>query len=459
MSKNPNLSYGLNNPLQKMNPINILSRRAPTVNDLNYEIGQLWIDTPNDEIYVLTSTAAGAATWIISATGTLFETLTPDTGTSPVVADATNTISVLGGTNIGSVGGASTLTMNLDAAIELDSVECGTNLARISAYTTNLAIIQAFADEDTATGAAVREAIYGNLQVTSGDGNHTPSAIWGSIDVASGSNALQTLGVYGLCTQEDGAVIASTAAGVEGQLSLLETDVADLPATYAFGVKAYLFSDDAAGVPAGIVAGVGSVVEYFTPFNAKAYGVAITRLDAGGGTGTAGAAAIGVIQGTVAAADWDLGIDFATATSGFTTADIQFVNGVLWNSLNATDTYITCPADGRFGIQLGDAAGAEAFEIFSSTPGSVAAISSLGDITGNSVDVVTDVRGRTLFADGDEGTGIASTVGITNDSQGVGAGAGSVKMNGANPADSTGWIKIYVGATAKYIPYWDNATS
>jgi len=355
-----NTGYGLTEALPSIFPRPIIAQRAPTAEDIGYTIAQVWVDQPNDDVYALTSVGAGVATWIISATGTLFETLTPDTGTSPVVADATNTISVLGGTNIGSVGGASTLTMNLDAAIELDSVECGTNLARISAYTTNLAIIQAFADEDTATGAAVREAIYGNLQVTAGDGNHTPSAIWGSIDVASGSNALQTLGVYGLCTQEDGAVIASTAAGIDGHIVIKETDVADLPQVYAFGVKGYYGVDDAAAVPAtGEFAAVGAVMEYTTPMDTYGYGIVSTRL--GGGAGTAARAAFGVAQGSQAIPDWLFGVDLFNTTPGnagqpYTNADIRFQNqstlvvateGVTFSgdvssrNLNATNTNIT----------------------------------------------------------------------------------------------------------------------
>ena len=394
MSKQPKQAYGfgLAGPSPELAPAPIIAQRAPTVNDINYEIGRMWIDVPASDVYVITGVAAGAATWAVSSTGTvMLNNLLPDGGTSPVVPSAAHAITLAGGTNITSVGGLNTVTFNLDAAIalatsvtsplylfpaatdgeiratagqELDitmgdaaganfidfrsstpasvgtinsigqcvfaNFEAGTNLVRINTYTTNLAIIQAFADDDTASGAAVREAIYGNMQVTSGDGNHTPSAVWGSIDVASGSDALQTLGVYGLCTQADGSAITSTAVGCEGELDIDETDAADLPQIYAFGVKGYLQGEDAGGVPAtGEFAAVGGILQYNTPFNAYAYGMCASRL--GGGAGTAGRAAFGVAQGSQAIADWLYGLDLYNTTPGnagqaYTTADIRMQN-------------------------------------------------------------------------------------------------------------------------------------
>ena len=37
-------SYGLNNPLQAVFPVPVISQREPNGNDTNYEIGQTWID-------------------------------------------------------------------------------------------------------------------------------------------------------------------------------------------------------------------------------------------------------------------------------------------------------------------------------------------------------------------------------------------------------------------------------
>lgn len=154
------------------------------------------------------------------------------------------------------------------------------------------------------------------------------NGITGRFINAAGATVLQESGVLGYCTQVDGSVITSTATGVEGWLDLLETGAADLPSVYAFAVKGYLDSTDGAGVPTGMVAGVGSVVEYNTPFNAKAYGFLATRLDTGAGAGTAAQAAYGVLQGTVAAADWLYGLDLYNGGTGvpYTNADIRMQN-------------------------------------------------------------------------------------------------------------------------------------
>jgi len=221
---------------------------------------------------------------------------------------------------------AATLTLGYVSATRLNKVLVGDNQYNVSVFSTDSALIQAFGSDETASGLTDRSSVLGNTVVTAGDGNHISTGTKGVISAASGSNVLQVTGTVGYCLQSDGSTIASTASGTEGWLNLEETDNADLPAVYAFAVKGYLDSTDAAGVPAGIVAGIGSVVEYNTPFDAKAYGVAVTRLDAGGGAGTAGQAAFGVVQGTVAAADWLYGIDFYTATNGFTNAEIRFQN-------------------------------------------------------------------------------------------------------------------------------------
>lgn len=73
--------------------------------------------------------------------------------------------------------------------------------------------------------------------------------------------------------------------------------------------------------------------------------------------------------------------------------------------------------------------------------------------TGNAVFTGT-VTAPQLFASGDS-AGAASTISLTNaNSTTIGAGTGTVKMSSANNADSAVWIKVYVGATAYWIPGW-----
>lgn len=226
---------------------------------------------------------------------------------------------------------AATLTLTHTAETRSTKLLCGDSVYRVNAFTTEGDIVQSYGSDTTAAGASTRNAIEGNLTVTSGNGAHSPNAIQGAITAVSGSNLLMSFGVRGYNEQQNGSVIASTAAGVEGHLNLLETNAADLPTTYAFAVKGYLDSTDGAGVPVAITAGVGSIVEYNTPFNAKAYGFATSRLNTGGGAGTAGQAAYGVVQGLNAIPDWLYGLDLrggGAIGTAYTNADIRFHNSV-----------------------------------------------------------------------------------------------------------------------------------
>lgn len=404
------------------------------------------------------STGATAAISHGSANALSLSNVSISTSNNPAIAGAgAGAITLSGveftdGSNL-----AATLTLSSSAETRSTKLLCGDSVYRVNAFTNENDVVQAYATDATAAGAGDRNAIEGNLQVTSGNGNHTPDAVQGAIFAIAGANVLTTFGVRGFCDQADGSVIASTAAGVEGHLNLRETNAADLPAVYAFAVKGYLDSTDTAGVPGGMTAGVGSIVEYNTPFNAKAYGFLASRLNSGAGAGTAGQAAYGVLQGTVAIPDWLYGLDLYNGAGGvaYTNADIRLRNTTLINSTTATDVYMSLPANGRLDIQLGDAAGTEQLGIYSSTPALVAAIDSQGDFTGNSVDVTLDVRGREMRADGDSGVGVATTVQLTNVvDEALGAGAGVVLMKTGNPGNSSGWLKIYANGNVRYLPYW-----
>lgn len=58
----------------------------------------------------------------------------------------------------------------------------------------------------------------------------------------------------------------------------------------------------------------------------------------------------------------------------------------------------------------------------------------------------------------DPGSGAASKLTLTNSFSGVSTGAGTVKMAGTTYRDSAGWIKMYNGTTAIYVPYWTTIT-
>lgn len=189
------------------------------------------------------------------------------------------------------------------------------------------------------------------------------NGLTGNFYNAAGATVLQASGLLGYFEQADGSVLQSTATGVEGWLNLEETDIADLPTYLACGVKGYLDGAATAAVPAGMVAGVASILEYQPFMDSKAYGVLVSRLDTpGGSTGVAAQAAYGVLQGTNAIADFLYAVDLYNGATGvaYTNADIRMQNqstiavdteGVTFSgdvaarSLNATNTKVTFSAN------------------------------------------------------------------------------------------------------------------
>ena len=285
---------------------------------------------------------------------------------------------------------AGTLARTFVPESKFSKITSGDSTYRVDLFAADNGVIQVFADDPTVSGAANLASIIGDLTVSAGDGNHVPRAIEGSISLSAGSDSLQTLGVLGTATQVDGSVIGSTLAGVEGSILINETDAADIPQVYAFGVKGYYITDDAAAAPVtGIYGGVGSVVEYTTPLDGYGYGVVATRL--GGGAGTAGRAALGVAQGTQAIADWLYGLDLLNTTPSdagvaYTTADIRLWDESTIVSDGASVT-VNCVAGNDFYIDLGDDVGANTFEVRNNSDAPVSTIDSLGDITGRNINV------------------------------------------------------------------------
>lgn len=82
-----------------------------------------------------------------------------------------------------------------------------------------------------------------------------------------------------------------------------------------------------------------------------------------------------------------------------------------------------------------------------------------GDIyttVGSIIALTGAVEGGAVIASDDlGGTGLTTTFTNTVDVA-LSTGAGVVLMKTVNPGDSSGWMKIYVGADARYIPYWTN---
>jgi len=120
MSKKVIHAYGLELPLVPVPPQPIYKTTAPTSTDKDFQIGQPWvrqIDADTASYYVFAGTDSSLnAIWNLASPGASdVDTLTADSGgaLSPAAGD----IIIAGGTNITTAGAASTITVNMDAAI------------------------------------------------------------------------------------------------------------------------------------------------------------------------------------------------------------------------------------------------------------------------------------------------------------------------------------------------------
>jgi len=82
-----------------------------------------------------------------------------------------------------------------------------------------------------------------------------------------------------------------------------------------------------------------------------------------------------------------------------------------------------------------------------------------GDLT---VDGLANVTGKIktsggMIVNGDPG-GLAGALSFSNSLSGTSSGTGTPKMAGTTSRNSDGWIKIYPGASAAYIPFWNTIT-
>jgi hypothetical protein len=110
--------YASSSATTSSNPfVVVFQTRAPTVNDIQYPIQKVWLNTTLNDFWFLknfnTSSGITTATWIPMSTSTAVETLTGNTG-GAVPPDGANTIFVVGdGTYITTAGNPGTNTLTI----------------------------------------------------------------------------------------------------------------------------------------------------------------------------------------------------------------------------------------------------------------------------------------------------------------------------------------------------------
>jgi hypothetical protein len=81
----------------------VISNRAPTTRDKNYEIGTLWIDKALNDAYILTSVVSNVASWINAGGGSgSFSALTVNPGNTTITAG--NLVVTAGSVTFGAMG-------------------------------------------------------------------------------------------------------------------------------------------------------------------------------------------------------------------------------------------------------------------------------------------------------------------------------------------------------------------
>ena len=69
----------------------------------------------------------------------------------------------------------------------------------------------------------------------------------------------------------------------------------------------------------------------------------------------------------------------------------------------------------------------------------------------------TDVKGRGIVATGDPGSGVSGTTILTNVTGSAGTNAATmINLPGTSDGTQDGWLKLYVGTQAVWIPYWND---
>ena len=154
----------------------IVAKRAPTANDINYSLGQVWIFPTNNAAFILTSVLAGAATWQdVSGAAGVFTSLTVNPGPTNLstvgngavsIGNAGNTGAItltVGTGNMSIVGGGHTVGIANDAAANIVTVGSTSGAASLTlqAGTGNMSL----ATSATGTITAGTAAMTGNINL------------------------------------------------------------------------------------------------------------------------------------------------------------------------------------------------------------------------------------------------------------------------------------------------------
>lgn len=231
-NNNIQTGYGVGQYLQVIFPAPVVAQRAPTTRDINYPLGQGWVNVPANAYYVLSSVVNNSANWInVSGAAGVFTSLTVNPGPTNLstvgngavnIGNAANTQAVTltsGVGNLSIVGAGHSITIGQDAAanqVFLGSVTNGA-LTTISGGNTAVDAIQL----QTAPAGGIQIGINtqtGSITV----GNSTAG---NNVFINSGVNAgPQEVHIADGATGANSLVSILSGAGTAGAGSLLMAD-------------------------------------------------------------------------------------------------------------------------------------------------------------------------------------------------------------------------------------------
>lgn len=299
-----NLSYGMGAPLINVFPAPKVSKRAPTVRD-KYNIGQVWIDVPNDDVYTLSSIRNNLASWIGTGGGAgAFTTLTATTTIAAGTSITAGTTIAAGSTIAAGTG----ITAGTALTLTIGNFTIGDFVTAGILSNTAAGVIESSAGTDGqliigATGAAPAWA--------------TLASADGSVTIVAGANTLDL-----------------SASGVN--MTINSDSTAATEAANAFTIAGT--ANEIVTVGAGSTITVGFVA---SPTIAGALligtGATITSggltIDAGGALISAGNLDITLGNATVAAGDFEVTLGTVTAGNGLIAtaggADITGDSGII----------------------------------------------------------------------------------------------------------------------------------
>lgn len=235
----------LNYRVNTTDPLSIRREtRAPVNNQDGFgdTLYTLWHDESSDDMYQLVQKSRGLSTttWIaLGGTGLSVEQFLPDSGTSPVVPNASNQVTMTGTNGLSFVGGLNTLTVQSDNGQLITKIipDGGTN-----------PVVPDSSGEITFTGAQVAASTIGANVIDSLGGLNTLTYRVQQ----SGSAAAQDTTLNGVChfdsdefTVTNGFVTLNTVS--DCIINLTSIDDTDSPYT-ALSTDCYLSADVSSGV-------------------------------------------------------------------------------------------------------------------------------------------------------------------------------------------------------------------